>query len=173
MGDRVYKQKIGIPMGTDCAPHLANLLLFYKYIKDKLSNNHKVASLFRNTVRFNFIDGLLTFNNPMFEEEVYNIYPTELVLKKTTETPHRLSYLDIMILIIHITSVYDKRDAFNFNIVNYPFLDGSISGRQSYGVYVSQLVRICSTYDNLLNKGISMVSCVSFFKKFTTGTRTS
>ena len=25
VGDRVYKQKIGIPMGTDCAPHLANL----------------------------------------------------------------------------------------------------------------------------------------------------
>ena len=87
----------------------------------------------------------------MFEEEVYNIYPTELVLKKTTETPHRLLYLDIMILIINkkiVTSVYDKRDAFNFNIVNYPLLDGNISGRQSYGVYVSQLVRIgriCST----------------------------
>ena len=118
-------------------------------MKDKLSNNHKVASLFRNTVRF--IDDLLTFNNPMFEEEVYNIYPTELVLKKATETPHRLSYLDIMILIINkkiVTSVYDKRDAFNFNIVNYAFLDGNISGRQSYGVYVSQLVRIgriCST----------------------------
>ena len=149
VGDRVYKQKIGIPMGTDCAPHLANFYYEYKYIKDKLSNNHKVASLFRNTVRF--IDDLLTFNNPMFEEEVYNIYPTELVLKKTTETPHRLSYLDIMILIINkkiVTSVYDKRDAFNFNIVNYPFLDGNISGRQSYGVYVSQLVRIgriCST----------------------------
>ena len=62
----------------------------------------------------------------MFEEEVYNIYPTELVLKKPTDTPHRLSYLDIMILIINkkiVTSVYDKRDAFNFNIVNYPFLD--------------------------------------------------
>ena len=75
-----------------------------------------------------------------------------------------------------VTSVYDKRNAFNFNIVNYPFLDGNISGRQSYGVHVSQLVRICSIYDTfkcrnlkltakLIKQGYKYKLCF-FFKNF-------
>ena len=36
---------------------------------------------------------------------------------------------------------YDKRDDFNFDIVNFPFLDGDVPRRPSYGVYISQLIR--------------------------------
>ena len=52
VGNRVFKQTIGIPMGTDCAPLLANLFLFfyeYKYVKDKLKDNHKQARLVKHT----------------------------------------------------------------------------------------------------------------------------
>ena len=41
VGNRIFKQTIGIPMGTDCAPLLANLFLFfydYKYVKHKLKD---------------------------------------------------------------------------------------------------------------------------------------
>ena len=34
------------------------------------------------------------------------------------------------------TKIYDKRDNFNFNIVNFPFLDGDVPQRPSYGVYI-------------------------------------
>ncbi|KAH3731041.1 hypothetical protein DPMN_057046 [Dreissena polymorpha] len=37
------------------------------------------------------------------------------------------------------TSLYDKRDDFNFEIVNFPFLDGNIPKGPSYGIYISQL----------------------------------
>ena len=37
------------------------------------------------------------------------------------------------------TKIYNKRDDFDFDIVNFPFLDGSRSS--SYGVYISQLFR--------------------------------
>ena len=37
--------------------------------------------------------------------------------------------------------IYDKRDDFDFDIVNFPFLDGDISRSASYGVYISQLIR--------------------------------
>ena len=40
------------------------------------------------------------------------------------------------------TNVYDKRDNFNFKIVNFPFLNSNIPTRPAYGVYMSQLVRI-------------------------------
>ena len=39
------------------------------------------------------------------------------------------------------TKIYDKSHDFNFEIVNYPFLDGDISRSISYGVYISQLIR--------------------------------
>ena len=39
------------------------------------------------------------------------------------------------------TKIYDKRDDFNFDIVNFPFLDGDVPRRPSYGVYISQLIR--------------------------------
>ena len=36
--------------------------------------------------------------------------------------------------------IYDKRDDFDFDIVNLPFLDGDVPRRTSYGIYISQLV---------------------------------
>ena len=39
------------------------------------------------------------------------------------------------------TNIYDKRDDFDFDIVNFPFLDGDIPRSTSYGVYISQLIR--------------------------------
>ena len=38
------------------------------------------------------------------------------------------------------TKIYDEHD-FNFDIVNFPFLDGDVPRRPSYGVYISQLIR--------------------------------
>ena len=39
------------------------------------------------------------------------------------------------------TRIYDKRDDFDFDIVNSPFLDGDVPRSTSYGVYISQLIR--------------------------------
>ena len=55
------------------------------------------------------------------------------------------------------SKIYDKRDDFDFDIVNFPFLDGDIPRRPSYGVYISQLkrfARVCSHVDyfNTRNK---------------------
>ena len=111
----MFRQRIGIPMGTDCAPLLANLFLFYyeyKYMRHLISSNLRLAKKFSNTVRY--IDDLLTLNNSNFANEIPNIYPPELVLKRTTESPAELSYLDIPIRINSITTLYDKEDLFNF-----------------------------------------------------------
>ena len=39
------------------------------------------------------------------------------------------------------SKIYDKRDDFDFDTVNFPFLDGDVPRRPSYGVYISQLIR--------------------------------
>ena len=36
----------------------------------------------------------------------------------------------------------DKRDEFDFGIVNFPSFDGDVPRRASYGVHISQLIRL-------------------------------
>ena len=98
-----------------------------------------------------YIDDLLTLNNSSFASKIPDIYPPELDLKKTTESPSTVSYLDILITNNnwkYVTVVYDKRDSFNFSIVNFPYLSSNIPSKQAYGVYISQLVRIGRICDN-------------------------
>ena len=47
------------------------------------------------------------------------------------------------------TKFYDKRDEFDFDIVIFPFLDGDVPRRTSYGVYISQLIRFARSSSNL------------------------
>ena len=117
VGNKIFRQIIGIPMGTDCAPFLANLFLFYYACTNSWKKNYiQVAKSFSNT--FQYIDDLLTLNNPTFEQEISNIYPRQLELKRTTETDSKLSYLDLEVNISNrrfTTAVFDKRDSFSFH----------------------------------------------------------
>ena len=45
--------------------------------------------------------------------------------------------------------MYDKRDDFDFKIVNFQFLDGDIPRSTSYGVYISQLIRFARASSNV------------------------
>ena len=47
------------------------------------------------------------------------------------------------------TKIYDKRDDFYFDIVNFPFLDGDVPRRTSYRVYISQLIGFARASSNL------------------------
>ena len=56
---------------------------------------------------------------------------------------------------------YDKRDHFNFEIGNFPFLDGYVPRVPSYGVYISQLIRfarVCSNVDDFNNRNLILTA---------------
>ena len=79
-------------MGTDCAPLLANLFLFYyeyMYMKNLVKDDLQTAIKFNGTMRY--IDDLLKLNNIIFASKIPDIYPPELDLKKTTESPTTVS----------------------------------------------------------------------------------
>ena len=85
-----------------------------------------------------------SFDNPYFEQMVGQIYPTELQLNKANSSDTEAPFLDLNLSItkgIVSPKIYDKRDDFNFEIVNFPFLDGDVPRSPSYGVYISQLIR--------------------------------
>ena len=83
-GSKLYRQIVGIPMGNNCAPLVADLFLFC-YERDfmfSLSDNNQtdIIVAFNSTSRY--LDDLLNIDNPYFEQMVGKIYPTELQLNK-------------------------------------------------------------------------------------------
>ena len=131
-------------MSTNCAPLLAEIFL-HSYEAEiiqslLLTGRKRLASQFNFTYRY--IDGVLSINNPDFENY---IGPPELEIKDTTESNTSAFYLNLLLSIgrdcqLH-TSLYDKRDYFNFHITNILFLSSNIPSSPAYGVFISQLIR--------------------------------
>ena len=133
-------------MGTNCAPLVADLFLFC-YERDfmmSLSDDKQadVIDAFNTTSRY--LDDILNINNVYFDNMVSQIYTSELQLNKANASDTEAAFLDLHLSIsndIVSTKIYDKRDDFDFEIVNFPFLDGDVPRSTSYGVYISQLIR--------------------------------
>ncbi|KAK3084986.1 hypothetical protein FSP39_022451 [Pinctada imbricata] len=87
-GGKVFQQIVGIPMGTNCAPLLADIFLYSyeaEFIQSLVSEGKRyLASDFNFTYRY--IDDVLSINNPKFADYLSRIYPSELEVKETTET---------------------------------------------------------------------------------------
>ena len=82
---------------------------------------------------------------------VYRIYPAELQLNKANSSDTEAPFLDLNVSISNGTVsiiIYDKREDFDFDIVNFLFLDGDVLRRISYGVYISQFIRFARTSSN-------------------------
>ena len=93
---------------------------------------------------FRYLDDLLNIKNNFFDSMVNRIYPSELQLNKANVSDTDASFLDLHLCISDgfvKTKIYDKRDDVDFDIVNFPFLDGDVPRSTSYGVYISQLIR--------------------------------
>ena len=109
---------VEIPMGTNCAPLVADLFL-YCYARDFMGSlNHDnqadVIEAFNSTSRY--FDDLLNIDNPFFEGMVNQIYPPELQLNKANISDTEAPFLDL-----HLSGsngfvsskIYDKRDDFD------------------------------------------------------------
>ena len=116
------------------------------------------------------------------------LYPTELQLNKANSSNTEALFLDLNLSItngIVSSRIYYKRDDFNFEIVNFPFLDGDVPRSPSYGVYIPQLIRfarVCSNVEDfnnrnlfltakLLNKVIDIIKFEKHFLNSTTDTQ--
>ena len=87
-----------------------------------------------------YFDGILNINNVYFDNMVCQIYSSELQLNKANTSNTKAAFLGLHLSIsndIVSTKIYDKRDDFDFEIVNFSFLDGDFPRSTSYGVYIS------------------------------------
>ena len=98
---KVFQQIIGIPVGTNFAPLLADIFLYSyeaEFIQSLLSAGKKrLVSQFNFSYRY--IDDVLSINNPDFENYLGQTYPPELEIEDTTESNTCASYLDLRLSI--------------------------------------------------------------------------
>ena len=143
-GGQLFRQTIGIPMGT---PLLADWFIcsYENEFSDKLSKEGKRKLARKFNLSYRYIDDLISFHNKRFNEFIFDIYPEELTISETTESTSVASYLDLLFTRDEnnsiTTKLYDKRDAFGFHIVNFPFMLSNIPSAPACGVYPSQLIR--------------------------------
>ena len=141
-------------MGTNSALLIADLFLFC-YERDFMKslsreNQADIIEAFNSTLRY--LDDLLSIDNIYFEQIVDRIYPTELQLNRANPSNTEAPFLDLNLWISNgtvSTKIYDKRNDFDFDIANFPFLDGDVPRRTSYGVYISQFIRFARASSNL------------------------
>ena len=114
-------------MGAGCAPLVADLFLYCyeRDFVDSLSHGNQadVIEAFNSTTRY--LDDLLNIDNPYFEGMVNQIYPPELQLNKANISDTEAPFLDLHLSVANrfvSSKIYDKRDDFDFDIVNFPFL---------------------------------------------------
>ena len=185
-GGILFQQVVGIPMGTNCAPLLVDLFV-YSYESEflqKLVKDKKIHEVRAFNFTYRYIDDVLSINNSRFAEFLPLIYPPELEVKETTDTASSASFLDLYLEFDDSgqisTKIYDKRDDFNFKIINCSNMCSNISTSPAYGVYISQLIRyarVSSNYSDflkrhlhlrnrLLDQGYETIRLIRSLKKF-------
>ena len=108
---KLYRQVFGIPMGTNCAPLVADLFMFC-YERDfmmSLSDDKQadVIDTFNTTSRY--LDDISNINNVYFDNMVSQIYQSELQLNKANASDTKAALLDLHLSIsndINSTKIY-------------------------------------------------------------------
>jgi hypothetical protein len=190
-GGRVFQQTIGIWVPTVLVFSLTCSFIRMRQISYKGFSRKTKRGYPSRSFNFTFrhVDDILSLNNSRFGDFVDHIYPIEFEIKDTTDTYSSASYLDLHLEIGSEgrlrTKLYDKRDDFNFPIVNFPFICSNIPAAPTYGVYISQMIRYsraCSYQDfldrellltrKLLNQRFLLIRLKSSLRNFSVATMT-
>ena len=168
VGNAIFRQIIGIPMGSDPAPFFANLFLAYH--ESLWIKSHSRLDLIRARRLFNtfrYIDDLLTLNdNNEFLRTFKEIYPPELILnKENPDSNTSATFLDLEITIQDNKfeyKLFDKRNAFPFDIVRFPYSSSNMPSKMFFSTISAEILRICrasSQYNTFI------LACNPFIKR--------
>jgi len=169
-GGIILRQICGIPMGTNSAPLLANLFLYYyesTYMDTLRETDLEKARVFHLT--FRLIDDVLSCDNPfasLFKtpKEEGGIYPAFLTCNQTNTEISHTNFCGIKIEDDgnkFRTSIYNKKDDFSFEVRSYPHLDSNIPESIAYSAFMGQLhrfYRICNSYLPFLDSVTDMAT---------------
>ena len=93
-GTKLYRQVVGIPMGTNCAPPIANLFLFC-FERDfmmSLSDDKQADVIDAFNTSSRYLEDILNINNVYFDNMVSQIYPSKLQLNKANTSDTKAAH---------------------------------------------------------------------------------
>ena len=160
----IRRQTVGLPMGTNCAPLLANLYLYAYEARwiDRLCNHGEIVKARLAHMTFRLIDDVFSLDNASFEEYIRvnapedldgphtgGIYPRELKLNDTKVSDPEVMFVGMTIKDEDgelVMDVFDKRRSFPFEVIRYPHMESVIPSNVPYGVFVGLFTRyrICN-----------------------------
>jgi hypothetical protein len=163
-GGVLFQQVVDIPMGTNCAPLLVDLLV-YSYESEFLQNlvkDKKIHEARPFNFTYRYIDDVLSINNPRFAECIPLIFPLEQEIKRP----------QIQFRPIHFRSYIS-----NLTTV---VMCSNIPASPAYDVYISQLIRFARASSNyshflkrhlylrnsILDQGFKKICLIRYLKKF-------
>ena len=100
-GECCFRQVIGIPMGTNCAPLLSDLFLYSnenKFPDNMIRSGHRRLARSFNLC-YRYLDNLIVVNNKKFLDYLKEIYPSQLTVEKANKSDHVADYHDLTFII--------------------------------------------------------------------------
>ena len=157
-GTKLHRQIVGVPMGTGCAPLVADLFLFYcgRGFVVSLSDVKRAEVVEAFESASGCLDGLLNVGSPCYEGVVDRICPSGLRLGRAGASDAGAPCLDLHLSVsggFVSSEICDRRDGFGFGMVDFPFLDGGVTRSASCGVCVSRLVRFAGMSGRVVGFG--------------------
>ena len=96
---------------------------------------------------FRFIDDLIAINyGKNFENHYNEIYPSKLILQKENTSHTETTFLDLHLCINKgqiQTSLHDKRNSCNFNVVRFPYKSSTIPAKKFFASISAEILQIC------------------------------
>jgi hypothetical protein len=152
VGNQLYKQVIGIPMGTNAAVFLANYFLFtYEHaFIEKLIEDEDLQTLYDFLHTGRYIDDVLVMHNPSFLKHMHTLYPQDMLTLNLEQQGFDVHFLDVRIYrprrnrVRYSTKVYDKRTDKKLRHLphtKFPHIQSFIPSRFKYNIIISQTWR--------------------------------
>ena len=180
----VFKQMLGIPMGGNASPFIADLYLSwcdYCYMTKVVKTDYALAKLLSYNCRY--LDDICTIDLQNFGDIAKDKYDNTLLLEGSIFSYKQDSFLDLYIRIVDhnfITGIYHKVDDFNFKVISYPFPQSNVHSMLGYSTYYSQLIRffrLCNSindflirakfsYSKLVKRGYKHSLLLKYLKRF-------
>ena len=132
-------------MGSDPASFFANLFLFFyesRRLKSIKNTNYGVVIKFGNI--FRFIDDVIAINDGNEFENCFNeIFPPEVILKKKNTSRVETFFLELLLCTNEgqiQTSLYDKKNSYNFNVVRFSYKSNTIPSKMFFTTIKAEIL---------------------------------
>ena len=185
-GGTLFQQVVGIPMGTNCAPLLADLFL-YSYESEFLQKLVKIRRFMRLEPLISHTGILMTFYLSIILDlqnffHWYIFQSWKLKRPQIQLRPHHFwTYTSNLTTVVNsVLKFMINGTTSNFKIINFPNMCSNIPASPAYGVYISQLIRYARASSNysyflkrhlhlrnrLLDQGYKKICLIRSLKKF-------